>query len=63
MSLAELNTIERRMIQEIIQSEVWLCAERRGHPVDAKDPEVQLRVCEIILQIGDQLRDRALNNL
>ena len=59
MELAELMRRERPWISEIVRNETWLCGERRGHTVNAKDPEVQSRVCQIILEIGANLRKRA----
>ena len=59
MSLAELMNRERPWIREIIQKETTLCSERRGEVVDSRDPEVQLNVCQIILEIGADLRKRA----
>lgn len=59
MKLAEIMRRERPWISEIIRNETWLCGERRGHTVNPKDPEVQLRVSQIILEIGADLRKRA----
>ena len=59
MSLRELMNREAPWIQEIIQKETSLCSERRGEPVDSRDPEVQLKVCQIIMEIGADLRKRA----
>ena len=45
------------MIQKIIQDETWLEGERRGCFVRSDDHIVRARVCEIVLRIGQQLRD------
>ena len=44
-------------IQKIIQDETWLEGERRGCHVRPDDRVVRERVCEIVLRIGQQLRD------
>lgn len=48
---------ELPVIQKIIQDETWLEGERRGCHVRSDDLVVRERVCEIILRIGQQLRD------
>ena len=48
---------ELPVIQKIIQDETWLEGERRGCTVLPSDRMVRDRVCEIILRIGQQLRD------
>ena len=48
---------ELPLIQKIIQDETWLEGERRGCEVSSSDRIVRERVCEIILRIGQQLRD------
>lgn len=45
------------MIQKIIQDETWLEGERRGCTVPPTDVVVRERVCEVILRIGQELRD------
>ena len=45
------------VIQKIIQDETWLEGERRGCPVSASDRVVRENVCQVILRIGQQLRD------
>ena len=45
------------IIRKIIQDETWLAGERRGCQVHSDDCEVRERVCEVILRIGQQLRD------
>ena len=51
--------IDRQLpvIKKIIQDETWLEGERRGGPVPPDDRVVRARVCEIVLRIGQQLRD------
>lgn len=48
---------ELPVIQKIIQDETWLEGERRGCHVRSDDHIVRERVCEIVLRIGQQLRD------
>lgn len=48
---------ELPVIQKIIQDETWLEGERRGCHVHSDDHVVRERVCEIILRIGQQLRE------
>jgi hypothetical protein len=48
---------ELPVIQKIIQDETWLEGERRGCAVHPSDRVVREKVCEIILRIGQQLRD------
>lgn len=44
-------------IARLFQDECWLESERRGSPVDHRDPIVQARVADIILsKMGIQLR-------
>ena len=47
---------ELPVIQKIIADETWLEGERRGTFVSSEDPVVQGNVCEIILCIGENLR-------
>jgi hypothetical protein len=51
--------VERELpvIRKIIQDETWLEGERRGCRVNADDRVVRERVCEVVLRIGQQLRD------
>ncbi|HVS53547.1 MAG TPA: hypothetical protein VHD62_14425 [Opitutaceae bacterium] len=44
-------------IRKIIQDEIWLEGERRGCPVSPADAKVRQRVCEIVLNVGQQLRE------
>jgi hypothetical protein len=46
------------VIQKIIRDETWLEAERRGCPVSAQDPAVRENVCQVILRIGRELREK-----
>ncbi len=48
---------ELPVIRKIIQDETWLEGERRGCVVKADDRIVRERVCEVVLRIGQQLRD------
>jgi hypothetical protein len=45
------------VIQKIIQDETWLEGERRGCSVGSDDRVVRDRVCQVILRVGQQLRD------
>lgn len=48
---------ELPVIQKIIHDELWLEGERRGCRVPPDDRVVRDRVCDIVLRIGQQLRD------
>lgn len=52
--------LELPIIQKIIHDETWLEGERRGCCVEAHDPVVRENVCQVVLRIGQQLRE-ALN--
>jgi hypothetical protein len=45
-------------IRKIFQDEIWLEGERRGCPVAPDDRVVREKVCEIVLRVGHQLRER-----
>ena len=45
------------IIRKIIADETWLEGERRGCAVSPTDAAVRERVCQVILRIGQQLRD------
>ena len=45
------------VIEQIIRDETWLEGERRGCPVTPSDPRVSENVCEVVLRVGQQLRD------
>jgi hypothetical protein len=49
-----------KMIEKIIDDEAWLEGERRGRPVPRTDPVVRERACQIVLRIGQELRERAI---
>ena len=49
------------MIEQIVRDETWLEGERRGCYVSSDDPCVRERVCAVIMRIGQQLRDRVMN--
>lgn len=51
------------VIQKIIEDETWLEGERRGCSVPPTDDVVRERVCEVILRIGQQLRESATASL
>ena len=48
---------ELPVIQKIIADETWLEGERRGSYVSSEDPVVQEHVCEIVLSVGEKLRE------
>ena len=45
------------VIQKIVADETWLEGERRGCFVASSDRVVRERVCEVVLRIGQQMRD------
>lgn len=51
------------LISKIVADETWLEGERRGRPVDARDPVVQEKVCEIILRMGAGMREYVMREL
>lgn len=51
---------ELPVIQKIIHDETWLEGERRGRYVSSDDPVVREKVCEVVLTIGAQLREKVL---
>ena len=56
---AEFIRSEIPDVQIIVQNECWLEAERRGEPVDLRDPAIQERVADIILGgAGAYLRNK-----
>jgi hypothetical protein len=62
--MAKLDPIIAReipIIQKIIQDETWFEGERRGCFVSPDDPIVQLNACQVILRIGQEMRDTLLS--
>ena len=51
------------LIRKIIDDETWLESERRGCRVGADDRVVRDRVCQVILRIGQQLRESLSNSM
>lgn len=49
--------LEMPVIRKIVEDETWLEGERRGCHVPPTDRVVRDRVCEVVLSIGQQLRD------
>ena len=45
------------VIRQIIHDETWLEGERRGCAVSPKDRVVRENVCQVILRIGQKMRD------
>jgi hypothetical protein len=54
---------ELPVIQRVIEDETWYESERRGYPVTSDDPAVREHVCEVILRIGRELRERLASEL
>jgi hypothetical protein len=52
----DINHLECPIIQKIIDDECWLKGERVHHVVSPTDPEICLKVAEIVLQIGETMR-------
>jgi hypothetical protein len=48
------------LIAKIVSDETWLEGERRGQPVEPRDPVVQLRVCSIVLALGQSMREQVM---
>jgi hypothetical protein len=48
---------ELPVIEKIISDETWLEGERRGGYVSPEDPVVRERVCDVVLSIGEKLRE------
>ena len=46
------------VIVKIVQDETWLEGERRGQAVSAHDPTVVENVCQVVLRVGGELRER-----
>lgn len=47
-------------MQKIIADETWLEGERRGCPVSSDDRVVRENVCQVVLRVGQQMRDAAI---
>jgi hypothetical protein len=61
--MAQLDPLifrEIPVIQKIIQDEAWYEGERRGCPVPPDDPVVRENVCQVVLRIGQELRETIL---
>ncbi len=48
---------ELSVIHKIIEDETWLEGERRGSWVSVDDPVVRENVCQVVLRVGEQLRE------
>lgn len=51
------------VIRKIIADETWLEGERRGCEVSPDDRVVREKVCTIVLEIGQELRDSITRRL
>jgi hypothetical protein len=59
MSTASINHLELEVIREIFAEESYLEGERRGCPVQYRDPVVRCRVADILINgKGAELRQR-----
>ena len=47
-------------VRKIIEDETWLEGERRGCPVSRDDRAVRENVCRIVLRVGQQMRQAAM---
>ena len=47
------------MVRELVHREVWRESVKRGARVDTRDPVVLDRVCALILERGQQMREAA----
>lgn len=48
------------LIAKIVSDETWLEGERRGQSVEPRDPVVQLKVCSIVLALGQSMREQIM---
>ena len=48
---------ELPVIRKIIADETWLEGERRGGYVSPEDPVVKEHVCDIVMKVGEKLRE------
>ncbi len=46
------------LIAKVIRDETWYEGERRGCAVPPSDSRVRENVCEVVLRIGQELRDK-----
>lgn len=46
-------------VKQITADEMWYAGERRHSPVSESDPEVQKKVCKVILEFGQIMREKA----
>lgn len=64
--MAQLDPVifrEIPVIKKVIEDEVWFEGERRGCPVTPDDPVVRENVCQVILRIGCELREKIMAQL
>lgn len=54
---------ELSLIDKIIRDETWLEGERRGCFVPASDPVVRENICRVILRVGAQVRQSAIESI
>ena len=59
----EIMQKEVKEVKRITDDEMWYEGERRGEYVHAEDPAVQRRVIEVILRIGESMRNEVINEL
>jgi len=63
VQLQHLNYRELPLVEKIIRDETWLEGERRGHPVGPDDPVVRAKVCEIVLRVAHEWREKVVAEL
>ena len=51
------------IVRKIVRDEVWLEGERRKCPVSEEDMTVQLKVTQIVLAHGEEIRYEALKKM
>ena len=63
LSQREIILHQRVFVERILRDETWYEGERRGCFVPENDPVVQHRLGEIILEVGESLRNDAVESL
>lgn len=51
------------LIAKIVADETWLEGERRGRPVEPTDCAVRAKVCEVVLRMGQEMREQVLRDM
>ena len=63
LSQLEIIRCQVGAVEEIVRNETWYEGERRGGFVSHDDPVVQVRVSEILLDIGGEMRSVVVRQL